>query len=214
MAIRAVLFDYDGTLIDSVDCVWQEYQRTARVLKLPKRRFEDYTRQLGKTWEEALKNIWPGVNTKEFTKVYRLEKEQVTLLEGVMETLGRLKGRYKLGILTSRGRKTLYQHLKSTGIPAGLFGAILYRESLKKHKPDPKALYQACREMKVAPEEIVYVGDAVVDAQCAIAAGIRFIGVLTGGAKKQDFLKAGVPKDCIIKTLKELPEKLNAKDGS
>lgn len=205
---KAVLFDFDGTIIDSVESVWKEYQRTAKALNLPERKFKDYARQLGRPWEEALQNIWPRVDVKRFTEVYRLEKEQVKAIEGVSETLRRLKGRYWLGILTSRGSRTLYRHLASTRIDEKIFDVILHRESLRNHKPDPRALYQACGELGVKPEEAVYVGDAIVDAECALAAGIRFIGVLTGGAKEEDFLRAGIPKENIISTLKQLPEKL------
>lgn len=207
--IKAVLFDFDGTLIDSVDSVWEEYQRTASILKLPKRRFEDFARQLGKPWDTALVNLWPEVDVKKFTEVYRLEREQATLIEGVAETLEKLKGKYKLGILTSRGSKTLYKHLKSTGIKRKSFDLILHRESLRNHKPNPEALYQACEELKLNPSEVVYIGDSIIDAECAIKAGIKFIGVLTGGATGKEFEKNGVQKEYIIKTLKKLPEKIN-----
>jgi len=206
--ITAVLFDFDGTLIDSVKSVWKEYRRTARVLNLPKRRFEDFARQLGKPWESALISLWPGIDVKKFTEVYRLEREQVMAIDGVLEALGRLKGRYKLGILTSRGGKTLFKHLESTGIGTQAFDLILHKESLRNHKPNPDALYQACEELGIRPSEAVYVGDARVDVQCARAAGMKFIGVLTGGATRKDFEECGVSGKDILETIKDLPEKL------
>ena len=213
MTVKAVLFDFDGTLIDSVDSVWREYQRTASALKLPEKKFEDFARQLGKPWEIALQNIWPGVDTERFTEVYRLEKEQAKAVEGVTETLGRLRGRYRLGILTSRGSRTLYMHLDSTGIGRD-FDVILDRDSLRNHKPDPKALYQACEELHIKPDEAVYVGDSIVDAECALKAGIRFVGVLTGGASRREFEKNGVRGGDVLENLKTLPEKLEGmRDG-
>ncbi|MBM3309316.1 MAG: HAD family hydrolase [Candidatus Altiarchaeales archaeon] len=208
--IKAVLFDFDGTLIDSVDSVWREYQRTAGVLNLPERKFEDFARQLGKPWEEALENLWPGVDKKRFTEVYRLEREEAKLIEGVSEALSGLKGKYKLGILTSRGSKTLYQHLDSTGIDFKMFEIILHKESLANHKPHPEALLQACRQLEVNPREAVYIGDSIVDAQCAINAGMKFIGVLTGGASRKDFTEAGLKKEDILKSLKNLPEEVSS----
>jgi len=206
--IKAVLFDFDGTLIDSVDSVWKEYQRTARLLHLPERRFEDFARQLGRPWEEALENLWPGVDAVKFTEIYRLEKEKATLIEGVSQTLGRLKSRYILGIITSRGGKTLFQHLDSTGIDKKMFKIILHRESLSNHKPHPDALLQACKQLGITPQEAVYVGDAIVDSQCAHNAGMKFIGVLTGGANRKDFEEAGLKKEDILDTLKNLPKKI------
>jgi pyrophosphatase PpaX len=208
--IKAVLLDFDGTLIDSVDSVWKEYQRTAAVLKLPERGFEDFARQLGKPWEAALLSLWPGVDTKKFTDVYRLEKEQVRAIDGVPEALAAIKRRCKLGVLTSRGSKTLFLHLESTGIGTKIFDLILHKESLRNHKPNPEALYQACEELGVTPSEAVYVGDSVVDAECAQKAGMQFIGVLTGGATRADFEKKGVSSDGVLESISMLPEKLKA----
>jgi HAD superfamily hydrolase (TIGR01509 family) len=202
--IKAVIFDFDGTLIDSVDSVWREYQRAAKTLRLPERKFEDFARQLGKPWEIALENLWPGVDKQKFTEIYRLEKEESKVIEGVFETLEQLKGKYKLGILTSRGSKTLFMHLEATGIGKIPFDVILHLGNLRNHKPHPEALLQACGELKIKPSEAVYVGDAIVDAQCAQQAGVHFLGVLTGGASKKDFLENGVKKENILDNIQPL----------
>ena len=200
--INAIIFDFDGTLIDSVDSVYKEYLRVSRIMNLRKVYFEEFGKHLGKPWNILLEELWPGVDIKKFKKQYRTDAEQALPIYGVHKTLEKLKEHYKLGIVTSRGKKTLYRHLKTADIDKKIFDIILYRENLKKHKPNPEALLVASRKMRLLSDEIIYVGDSIIDAQCALSANIRFIGVLTGGASKKEFKKLGVKY--IVKSVRDI----------
>lgn len=202
--IKAIVFDFDGTLIDSTDSIWREYQRVSKIMGLRRITFREFASHLGRPWEKVLESIWPGVDVWEFSRIYRQDREKTTLLANVTETLEELNKNYVLALLTSRGRRTLYKHLDSVGMKKELFKLIFYKESLKEHKPDPRALQHACEKLNLKPSEVIYVGDSIVDAECSLSAGIRFVGVLTGGTERSDFTKIGVKH--VIDSMEELPE--------
>ncbi|MFH1834926.1 MAG: HAD family hydrolase [Methanobacteriota archaeon] len=201
--IKAIVFDFDGTIIDSTESIWREYQVVAQQMGLEEITYREFSRQLGKPWDVALKALWPDVDVSEFSSKYRRDCESQKVLEGVGETLEILKDQYRLALLTSRGRETLYSILKSQTLTQDLFELILHRDRLEYHKPDPQALKPLLLDMDLTADEIVYVGDSVVDAEFAAAANIIFVGVLTGGASRKDFEELEV--EHIISSLSELP---------
>lgn len=202
--IKAIVFDFDGTLIDTIDSIWREYERVARVMKLPRVSYRDFTQQMGKPWVQALRGLWPDIDIEEFNRNYRKDMEKAAPIDGVTETLHRLKKEYVLGIMSSRGGDTLYEYVKYVGMDLSLFDVVLDKESLRNHKPDPRALLQVCDELGLKAGEVLYVGDSVIDAECAHRAGIKFVGVLTGGTEKKDFKEVGVK--CIVDSIKDLPD--------
>jgi len=201
--IKVVVFDFDGTLVDSTESIFREYQRVVKLMGLREISYAEFRRELGKPWNKVLESLWPGVDVRKFSEVYRQEKEKTELLAHVPEALAELHGRFRLALLTSRGEKTLYGILEESGIRKETFEVILHKDSLHAHKPDPEALRHLLRVMKLKPGEAVYVGDSVVDAACAKAAGVAFVGVLTGGATRGEFEGLGVSH--VISSMEELP---------
>ncbi len=201
--IRAVVFDFDGTLVDSTESIFREYQRVVEIMGLREISYGEFRRELGKPWDKVLETLWPGVDVGEFSIVYRQEKEETELLAHVPEALRELGRRFRLALLTSRGEKTLYRILGESGISKETFEVILHKDSLHAHKPDPEALHHLLRLMRLKPGEAVYVGDSVVDAACAKAAGVAFVGVLTGGATREEF--EGLCVSHVISSMEELP---------
>lgn len=206
--IKACVFDFDGTIIDSTESIWREYLLVIEKMGLREITYKEFTSQLGRPWDTVLTALWPGIDVNEFSKTYRQEKEETKLIAHVSETLEKLHGRYRLALLTSRGRKTLYRILESAKIDENVFELIADKDALTIHKPDPKALNHLLREMKLGKEEIVYVGDSIIDAFCAENAGVTFTGVLTGGATRKDFEDVGVKH--IIESISELPALLSS----
>jgi len=201
--IKAVILDFDGTLVDSVGYIWDEYRRVMELMSLPKVSFSEFTRHMGKPWTQVLTSMWPGLDVAEFNRHYNVAAERAALVDGGREALSKLKGEYKLAILTSRGEKTLRMHMEKAGIDQGIFSVIMHKDNSKSHKPDPGAILETCRTLGVGKDEALYVGDSVVDAQCAKNAGVMFVGVLSGGAKKRDFEEIGA--SCVLSSLSELP---------
>jgi len=171
-------------------------------MKLKPITHREFTRHIGRAWDDIIRTFWPGIDPKEFTRHYRMSAERVETIPGAQEALKELHGRHELALMTSRGR-TLYGHMKKAGLDAGVFKGVFDREMLRYNKPDPRALLQVCEELKFKTSRTIYVGDSVIDAQCANAAGTGFVAVLTGGAYVEDFRAEGV-KD-ILKSVAELP---------
>ncbi|MFH0861412.1 MAG: HAD family hydrolase [Candidatus Altiarchaeota archaeon] len=204
--LKAVIFDFDGTLVDTIGSIWAEYRRVISVMGLPAVSHRDFTRNIGRAWDEIIVGFWPGIDAKDFTRHYRVEAESVKPIPGVEEALERLSGDYGLAIMTSRGEKTFIPHMRKAGIDPKLFKAVFHRNDLEYNKPDPRALSPVFKALKLKPSESIYVGDSIIDAQCALKAGAGFVAVLTGGAYPEDFKDMGV-KD-IIPSVKELPKLL------
>ena len=201
-----IVFDFDGTLVDSTKSIFDEYVRVAGEMKLRPISFKEFTMQLGKPWDAALEGLWPDLDKEGFNSLYRREIEKTPVIDGVIEVLADLRIRYSLGLLTSRGEKSLNMILKSTEISKTVFEKIFTRESLKAHKPDPSALVEVAEKMVVPVSELVYVGDSVVDAECAKKAGVFFVGVLSGGTEEQELRSRGI--NHIIDSVADLPKLL------
>jgi len=201
--IKAIIFDFDGTLVDSVKSIWKEYRRVMSIMGLRKVTYREFTRHLGRPWDQVLKSMWPDVDIKEFNSHYKLDAETVKPIKDVSTALEKLNGKYALAILTSRGEHSLKIHMQNAGLKPGLFQAIQHKDNLKNHKPHPDAIKDTCSKLGVAIGEVVYVGDSIIDAECAKSAHAKFIGVLSGSASEKEFKACGA--DYIIKTMAELP---------
>lgn len=206
---KAIIFDFDGTLADTIPSIWEEYQRVMEVMGLPKITHRKFTQHVGRTWEDIIRTFWPGIDPKEFTRNYRLTAERVEPISGAHEAVKSLRGRFRLAIMTARGR-TIVEWITRANLDEGAFEAVYHKDMLTYNKPDPRALLQVCDDMGLAPSECIYIGDSVIDAVCAINAGLRFVAVLSGGGYALDFREAGV-KD-IIPSVADLPALLEGGD--
>lgn len=205
--LKTLVFDFDGTLVDSVDSIWCEYQRVMEEMDLRRVSHREFTRVIGKTWEDILATLWPEMDPLEFTSRYKVNSECFKLVDGAGEALRELAKDYTLVIMTSRGEETLYKHLRGSGLDEGLFKAVYHKDNLGYNKPDPRALLQITEDLQLKPEETAYVGDSIVDGECALNAGMDFIAVLTGGSYPEDFQTMGA--DSIVDSVADLPAFLN-----
>ena len=206
--IKVIAFDFDGTLVDTTESIWREYERVIQEMGLEPVTYKEFTRQLGKPWDVALHALWPDLDVKDFSRKYRHEREKCQFFKGAIKVLEFLKESYKLALLTSRDGKSLTKILTNSDIPEDTFEVELDNDSLRAHKPDPKALKQLMDLLSLENDELVYVGDSVIDAECALNAKVSFIGVTSGGATRSEFKNSGVKH--IIDKLEELPEKIKA----
>jgi pyrophosphatase PpaX len=205
--LRAVLFDLDGTLIDSIDHIVACWQHTVRACLGREMAREEILPTLGRALTECFEEIAPG-RSEEMRSAYRAYQVQthdtmITLFPGTRETLERLKGEgLELGVVTSKGLPVATEGLDLFDL-LPFFDTLVTYEDTTLHKPHPDPLLAACERLGVEPDQALYVGDAVVDIQAGKAAGTQTAGVTWGAASREDMAKAG--PDYVFNSMDELP---------
>lgn len=103
------------------------------------------------------------------------------------------KGKNRLGIVSTKFRYRILEILKREQLDS-YFDIIIGGEDVKSHKPDPEGLYTIMNHFNIGPEDVLYVGDSIVDVKTAKNAGVQFIASLTGVTSKEEFEKHNVEK--------------------
>ena len=197
---RAVIFDVDGTLVDSVDLharAWQDAMR----LYGREVAFEEVRFQIGKGGDQLMPVFFPLDELRKFgeemqqarTRIYRERyMGQVRAFEGVRGLFERIKRDGKLiALASSADAEDFAFNLKLLGVGDLLDGATSAQDA-ERSKPFPDIFEAAIRKLDgVSAEEAVAVGDTHYDAEAAGQIGLRTIGVLCGGFPEEDLRSAG-----------------------
>ncbi len=189
-----ILFDWDGTIVDSMEALFETTQATCRHLGLPFDR-EIFRRTFSPNWRLKYRAL--GI-TEEHTdeaiaiwaKTFRAD--DTNPFPGVREALERLSAAgHRLGIVTSGDRSEIEPQLARLGLE-GLAAIRVYGNDTVAGKPDPRPLRLALELAgAIRPEDALYVGDALDDMRMAAAAGVRGIGIVSMLATADDLLAAG-----------------------
>ena len=190
MTYQLLLFDIDGTLIDS----FSPYQQIMQAI-LPQFHRQATPQQLRQTFamavpqEMAALDIAPAQKDR-LLAAYDAESKRRQYLEplypGVAATLFALqKTGVKLGVVTARNDADL-QQMDPTEFLNDM-AVVVSADSLPYHKPDPRPLLHAAAQLQVPPAATLYVGDALSDAKAAQSAGIDFAAALWGATPGQTF---------------------------
>jgi pyrophosphatase PpaX len=207
MRFPIVLFDLDGTVVDSGDIILASMRHAAKEVLGVEPPDEQLMAAVGGPGLEAQMHALAPDLVDELVTVYRAHNEplhdELVCCSGMEDVLVRLKdeGR-RLGIVTAKRRQTV--ELAFARIPiAHLFETVLGGDETERHKPDPEPLLLALERLGSKPEEAAYVGDAPFDVQAAKAAGVFAIGVTWGGIHSRERLEAEHP-DALVDTTEEL----------
>ncbi len=191
-AIRAIIFDMDGTLIDSVDVYHAILKDVMQCLGMEltfSREFLFETLSHGKRLSDImfppdLKNrrrIVERFNLlamNAFKEIFSGGK--VELIDGVKHLFDELKGRgFSLAVVTSSMTEVVVPFLKAKNLHSYL-NCVLGRTEVPQLKPAPDPLLKCIEILNVEPRETIYVGDSAIDIQAGKAAGVLTVGVLTG----------------------------------
>lgn len=183
--INTVLFDFDGTIMDTNDLIINSWQHTFRTLEGKERAEADIVATLGEPLALSMKNLLPGIPVEEAIEIYREYQygnfsDEISVFPGMLDLIFALKKQgYKMGIVTSRMTGTTLQGLEKFGIRE-CFEAVVTCDHTDKHKPDPEPVYIALELLGSRPEECIMIGDSKFDIQCAKNAGVT--SVLVGWA--------------------------------
>jgi len=203
-AARAVLFDWDGTLLDSYHSDARAYLAMFRALGIGWD-VSDLARHYSPNWYRVYRaakippSLWKEAD-RLWKKAYK--KESPRLLPGARGVLRQLERRFLLGLVTSGNSYRVRRQLREFRLRQ-VFSACVCSEDAPRRKPHPAPLELALRRLRIKPEACVYVGDTPDDMEMARRAGVRAIAVL-GPFPTHDRLRAIRP-DILLDSIAELP---------
>jgi len=211
--LAGVLFDWDGTLIDSYHADSQAYLGMFRELGLAWG-LKELEIHYSPDWYTVYRAA--GIPKEHWDKADNLwrvhyAKHPSKLVTGARRVLERLARRHALGLVTSGDRDRVTRQLRKFALTR-TFSARVCGGDTPEKKPHPAPLLMALQQMKLKPEECVYVGDTPEDLEMARTAGMRAIAVL-GPFPTEKRLRAANP-EFLLKNLRDLPpflEKLYGK---
>ncbi len=196
MNAKTVLFDLDGTLLDSFDLISESFMQACRVVLNRELTQEEMLERWG--WPlrfrfEAVDPARVDALIDAYQTCYHANHDRmIALFPGIREMLEALKThRIRMGIVTSKRRPTTRLAIERLHLTP-YFGAVVTEQDVPSPKPAPDAVFAALRELDAAAEEALMVGDAVFDIQAAQAAGVRG-GAALWGTRERDALLATGP---------------------
>ena len=175
-----VLFDFDGTIMDTNDMILGSWQHTFRTLTGSETDPDMLVRTFGEPLGKTMARFFPDVQTEESLEIYRSYQkdrfcDMIKLFPGIRELLDELKKRgYKMGLVTSRLLNTTMQGLETFGIK-DYFDAILTADDTPLHKPDPAPINITLEKLGSDRKSSVMLGDTMYDIKCARNAGVTSV---------------------------------------
>jgi HAD superfamily hydrolase (TIGR01549 family) len=194
--VRAVLFDWDGTLVDTLPFMYAATELVMAEYGMPIT-WDEYRRHFTPDWRLLYRRL--GLPEQDIDAVgarwwslYR-GRDEAGLLPGAAAAVGRLAERgVVMGIVTAGRRDSVEPQLVRHGL-AGHLAVRVYGDDPFEPKPGPAGLRHALDALGVSEQvtETAYVGDALDDMRMAVAAGTRGIGILTDLATEAELRAAG-----------------------
>lgn len=185
---EAVLFDVDGTLINSRSAILYAYRTAAeRVLQAPLIFDGEELEQLIQLpTEEGFLRVASGDRAAaariatEFSAAYRVAEPDIAWFPAAKTAIRALKELgCAVGIVTTKARDRVESHLTTAGL-ADLVDVTISGDDVARHKPDPLPIVVAIELLGLAPDRVLYVGDGPNDVVAAHAAGASAVGVEFG----------------------------------
>jgi pyrophosphatase PpaX len=184
--LTTVLFDLDGTLIDSVRLILDSYHHTLACHGQDPRSDDFWLAGLGtplrvqfRPWAEDPVQLEAMIGTyREYNLTHH--DTRVTVYPGVVEMMEAIRrAGYRIGLVTSKNKPGALKGLRLAGLEEA-FELVIGADEVEHPKPHPEPVEKALRLLDCAPGSAIYVGDSIHDMQCGRAAGVRTAAVLWG----------------------------------
>ena len=178
-SISHLLFDWDGTLLDSSILGFAAFRKTFSDLGIDfdQKAYESIYSPNWYTMYEALglqRHLW---ETADELWIRHYGEESPRLVEGSKEALVELARRgYSLGIVSSGTRSRVVREIEDTGLST-VFQVVVCNEDIENKKPHPEGLEKAIRQLGASHESCVYIGDSPEDIQMGRSARVLTVGV-------------------------------------
>jgi pyrophosphatase PpaX len=207
MRFETVLFDLDGTVVDSGGIILASMRHATQEVLGRDYSDEELMQAVGGPGLEAQMSALAPDHVEQLVDVYRAHNEplhgELEACAGMEDVLVRLReeGR-RLGVVTAKRRSTV--ELAFAQVPLGhLFEAIVGGDETERHKPDPEPLLLGAERLGADPAATAYVGDSPFDVRAAKAAGMFAVAVTWGRIHDRERLEAEQP-DAIVDQAEEL----------
>src|SRR5881398_1617177 len=201
MRFETVLFDLDGTVVDSGAIILASMRHATREVLGRDYTDEELLQTVGGPGLEAQMHALSPEHVERLVDVYRAHNEplhdELQACAGMEDVLVRLheEGR-RLGVVTAKRRATV--ELAFARVPLGhLFETVVGGDEAERHKPDPAPLLLAAERLRTDPADCAYVGDSPFDIRAANAAGMHAVAVTWGGIHAREKLEHEHP-DAIV----------------
>ena len=180
--INTVLFDFDGTLVNTNDVIIASWQHTYKHYRGREESIEKITACFGEPLLITMAREFPEVAPEDSAEVYRQFQQQnahllVKIFPGIVDLLKALKeAGYRMGIVTSRTRESALRYMDMFGITE-YFEAMVTCDDTTVHKPNPEPILLGLEKMGITKDEAIMIGDSPFDIKCANNAGVKSVMV-------------------------------------
>lgn len=214
--LKAVMFDWDGTLYNSVIPTYESYLVVMEAFGLPKVTLEEFREQSRPNYHDYYLHLgireddWAAAD-ETWMNCYASHQKDCVLYKGTTRALRELKEmNLKLGLVSSGSRERVTREISEQGIESH-FDTTLFGDDVgfEHGKPAPETLLMAIERAHVAASEVLYVGDMVEDILMGKRAGTKTAAVLCGFATRQLLTRAG--PDLVLRDVSALPNAIKKK---
>lgn len=197
MNFELLVFDLDGTLVDSREDIAHTVNHVLALYHLSPLPDHAIAAYVGRGVASLVRSVLGEENRHLYKKAMPLFKayyaehllDHTALYPGVRELLDSLEG-YRKAVLTNKPTVYSVRILEGLGV-AGFFEAVLGGDDVRAKKPAPDALIDLARQLHIAPEKMLMIGDSTVDIETGKNAGVKTCAVTYGFGEKEDLLRAG-----------------------
>ncbi|MEH7125045.1 pyrophosphatase PpaX [Bacillus sp. JJ1532] len=213
--VNTILFDLDGTLIDTNELIISSFLHVLGSYYPDRYKREDVLPFMGPTLRETFESVNPE-KVEEMIEAYKdfnITNHDLLVKEfpGVFETIRTLKeAGYKIGIVTTKGMITVKMGLALTKLDQ-FFDVVVALDHVQNPKPDPEPILKALEQLQANPEEAMMVGDNSHDILGGKNAGTQTVGV-AWSLKGKQFLE-GFDPDYLIDHMEDLLDILKVNKG-
>ena len=191
--IRGIIFDFDGTLIDSYEPIAESLNHVRATYDRPPFPLEEVRAMVGHGLEKLIESAIGPDQVADGVRIFReryaaICESRTKILPQVRDTLDELDRRgYQMGIATNKPSYFARDILKALEIEH-LFAEVIGPNDVERPKPDPEMLEIIMMRMGLNAEETVYVGDMPIDVEVARKAGVDVYTLPTGSASREQLL--------------------------
>lgn len=182
--LKAILFDLDGTLLDTSEFIFQAYEHTLTTHGFETINREKLSPHIGRGLRVIYSMLAPSGDPRLLMETHdAFQSKNFHLVKSfpkALDVINKLKKmKLKVGIVTSR-RKNTKTTMESGGLNPKIFDVIITAEEVENLKPNPEGVILALKRLKVKPEEALFIGDASVDMEMAKNAKVKTVGLTWG----------------------------------